>query len=63
MSKHDIGQEILEGILEIKSFKAGKVSLRTRTLTEPASPQVTGVSGHLTDHPPDATLPSTIHVC
>ena len=40
MSKRDIGQEILEGILEIKSFKAGKVSLRTRTLTEPESPQV-----------------------
>lgn len=40
MPKRDIGQEIFEGILEIKAFKAGKVSLRTRTLTEPASPQV-----------------------
>lgn len=40
MPKRDIGQEIFEGILEIKSFKAGKVNLRKRTLTDPAPPQV-----------------------
>ena len=40
MSKRDIGQEILDGILEIKSFKADQVSLRTHSLKEPASPQV-----------------------
>ena len=28
MSKRDIGQEILEGIQEVKAFKAGKVTLR-----------------------------------
>jgi putative transcriptional regulator len=39
MSKRDVGQEILEGIQEIKSFKAGNVTLRTRDLKEPASPQ------------------------
>lgn len=39
MSKRDIGQEILEGIQEIKAFRAGKVTLRTRELKEPASPQ------------------------
>ncbi len=37
MSDRNIGQEILEGIEEIKAFKKGKVSLRTRTLKEPAS--------------------------
>lgn len=40
MSKRDIGQEILEGIQEIKAHKAGKKTLRTHTLKEPAAPQV-----------------------
>jgi len=40
MSKRDIGQEILDGILEVKSHKAGKKNLRTHTLKEPAPPQV-----------------------
>ena len=40
MSKRDIGQEILDGIQEIKSFKAGRGDLRTHSLKEPASPQV-----------------------
>jgi len=40
MSKRDVGQEILEGVREIKSHKAGKKNLHTRTLKEPAPPQV-----------------------
>ena len=40
MPKRDIGLEILEGIQEIKAFKAGKANLRTRTLSEPRQPQV-----------------------
>lgn len=39
MSKRDIGQEILEGIREIKAFKAGKTVLKTRVLSDPSSPQ------------------------
>ena len=39
MSKRDIGQEILDGIREIKAFKADQVSLRTHTFKEPASPR------------------------
>ena len=39
MPKRDIGQEILDGIQEIKAYKAGQVDLRTRTLTAPAPPQ------------------------
>jgi putative transcriptional regulator len=39
MARRDIGQETLEGIQEIKAFKAGQVTLRTRTLTAPAPPQ------------------------
>ena len=39
MSERDIGQEILEGIQEIKAYKAGKINLRTRELKEPSSPQ------------------------
>ena len=39
MSKRDIGQEILEGIQEIKAHKAGGKELRTHTLKEPAPPQ------------------------
>jgi putative transcriptional regulator len=40
MLKRDIGQEILEGVREIKTHKAGKINLRTHTLREPAPPQV-----------------------
>ena len=37
MSERDIGQEILEGIREIKDFKKGNISLRTRVLNEPST--------------------------
>jgi len=40
MSKRDIGKEILEGIRDIKEYKAGRKTLRTHTITEPAPPQV-----------------------
>ncbi len=36
MSDRNIGQEILEGIKEIKRFKKGKVELKTRNLNEPS---------------------------
>ena len=39
MSERDIGQEILEGIREIKAHKAGEIDLRTRELREPSSPR------------------------
>jgi putative transcriptional regulator len=40
MAERDIGMEILEGLKEIKAYQAGKISLKTRELKEPASPQV-----------------------
>ena len=40
MSERDLSQEILNGIREIKAFKAGKGKLKTRTLSNPASTQV-----------------------
>ena len=40
MSERNIGQEILDGLLEVKAFKAGKRSLRTRILSNPAPTQV-----------------------
>jgi putative transcriptional regulator len=39
MPERDIGLEILEGIKEIKAYKAEKVNLKTRELKEPSSPQ------------------------
>ena len=36
MNDRDIGEEILEGIRELKSFKKGRVKLRTRNLNEPS---------------------------
>lgn len=39
MAKRDIGTEILEGVREIKAFKAGKGSLRTHILKQPAPVQ------------------------
>lgn len=40
MSKRDIGQEILEGIREVKAYKAGKKALHVHSLKEPAPPKV-----------------------
>ena len=40
MSKRDIGQEILDGVRDIKAYKEGKKVLRVHTLKEPAPPQV-----------------------
>lgn len=37
MSDRNIGQEILEGIKEIKRFKKGEIDLTVRTLNEPSS--------------------------
>ena len=39
MSERDIGQEILEGIREVKAFKQGKGKLVTRKLSEPSHPK------------------------
>jgi len=36
MGKRDIGQEILDGIREIKAYKAGKIELHKRELKQPA---------------------------
>jgi len=40
MSERDLGLEILEGIREIKVYKAGGKDLRTRELRTPSSPKV-----------------------
>lgn len=40
MSKRGIGQEILEGIPDIKALTAGKKTLRSHIFTKPAAPQV-----------------------
>lgn len=40
MNKRDIGQEILDGIREIKAYKAGKIKLKTRSLSEPSPPKL-----------------------
>ena len=40
MSKRNIGQEILEGVRDIKAYKTGRKRLHTHTLKEPAPPQV-----------------------
>ncbi|MGO0306352.1 helix-turn-helix domain-containing protein [Endozoicomonas acroporae] len=36
MNERDIGQEILDGLNEIKAFKAGKGKLKTTVLSEPS---------------------------
>ena len=39
MSERDIALEILEGLREIKAYKAGKINLKTREMKEPSPPQ------------------------
>ena len=39
MSDRNIGQEILEGIKEIKRFKKGEIKLKARALNEPSPPK------------------------
>ena len=40
MSDRNIGQEILEGIKEIKRFKKSDIKLKTRNLKEPSSAKI-----------------------
>ena len=40
MTKRDIGQEILDGIREVKEYKSGQKVLRVRSLKAPSSPKV-----------------------
>ena len=40
MSNRNIGNEILEGLNEIKDFNKGKLKLRTTTLSAPSEPSV-----------------------
>lgn len=40
MTKRDIGQETLDGVREVKAYKAGEKDLRARTLREPSPPSV-----------------------
>lgn len=40
MNERNIGQEILEGVKEIKQFKNGDTELRTWNLTEPSPTKV-----------------------
>lgn len=40
MSKRDIDQEILDGIRDVKAYKAGTKVLRVHALKEPAPPQI-----------------------
>ncbi|MBI4671025.1 MAG: helix-turn-helix domain-containing protein [Chloroflexi bacterium] len=47
MSNRDIGIEILEGIREIKSYKAGQRNLRTRKFKTPAPPRKIRAKLHL----------------
>ena len=37
MSRRDIGQEILEGLREVKAYNAGGIDLRHRTFSSPPS--------------------------
>jgi putative transcriptional regulator len=39
MTNRNLGKEILQGLEEIRRFKAGEMRLRTTTLSEPAPPQ------------------------
>ncbi|RME73406.1 MAG: helix-turn-helix domain-containing protein [Chloroflexi bacterium] len=39
MDERNIGQEILEGLREIKKYKEGRANLVTRTLSAPSHPR------------------------
>ncbi len=39
MSERNIGNEILEGIQEIKKYKRGKIQLKTKVLNDPSPSQ------------------------
>ena len=39
MVERNIGEEILEGLREVKAYRAGKVDLVTRKLSDPSDPK------------------------
>jgi putative transcriptional regulator len=47
MASRDIGQEILDGIREIKDFKKNGGNLRTHVRSEPSAPDVIREKMHL----------------
>jgi putative transcriptional regulator len=47
MSERNIGLEILEGIREIKAYKAGEIDLKTRELSDPSAPKEIRAKLHL----------------
>ena len=47
MNNRDIDLEILDGINEVRSFKQGKVSLKTTELSEPSEPQIIRAKLHM----------------
>lgn len=49
-SKRDIGQEILDGIAEIKAYKRGEKKLRTRRFNAPAPPAEIRARLNLSQH-------------
>lgn len=49
-NKRDIGQEILEGVREIKAHQAGKHRLQVRRVSEPASPRQIRLKLKLSQH-------------
>ena len=48
INNRNIGNEILEGLNEIKEFNKGKLKLRTTTLSAPPEPSVIRSKLHLT---------------
>ena len=49
-NKCDIGQEILDGVREIKAHKAGKKQLRTHKIGEPSPPRQIRLKLNLSQH-------------
>jgi hypothetical protein len=47
LNKRNIGNEILDGIKEIKEWQQGKKKLRTTTITFPDSHDVSPIRHHL----------------
>ncbi len=47
MNKRDIGQEILQGLLEIKEWHQGKIKLRTTHIKSPKGSDIVDTRNHL----------------
>ena len=63
MERRDIGQEILDGILEIKRYMACEIELRTHEVQQPATVKKVPTNPPVIPPSPTTSSPDPVDCC